>query len=212
MLWFLPCLFVVHLVYQLLLSRLGWVRQAVGTFALPILGIGLARLLPFRLPWGAEVALIGMPFYAVGHAMAGLEIERLKKTYAALLLLLTAGMQFICIYTNGRVDMNFISLGNPVLFYVGAFAGIGGLVFAVQFIPESQIIKKIADASMLIFVTHRTLYSVLTAILMMFITDIQGLKASGLGSVVYSTWAVLIGVLTVPYFKRFAPILMGGRQ
>jgi hypothetical protein len=122
-----------------------------------------------------------------------------------------AYVQFSCINLNGRIDMNFISHGNPLLFYTGALSGIGVLWCLTRLAPEINICKRIANASMLIFLIHRTLYSVLTALFLIVLSDIQSLNTSATGSIVYATGAVLFGVLTLGYWKKHTPWMFGNR-
>lgn len=211
MLWFLPCLYVVHLTYKLIGSGLRQNFRILAAMILAGLGLVLSQIMPFRMPWGFEVALIGMPFYAIGNWLTCLKLKQQNNIAGVLTLSGLALVQFSCIYINGRVDMNFISLGNPILFYAGAFCGIGVMWCTVQFIPDISVVRRVASSSMLIFVTHRTLYSVLTAVLMLFVSDIQVFKNSAAGAISYAGWAVLVSVLTVDYWKKFAPVLLGNR-
>lgn len=211
MLWFLPCLFIVHFVYQLFAKFFSkWVKILVSII-LAALGLWLSHVLPFRLPWGGEVALIAMPFYALGNCVNLCGIYFPRKFTASLILLILVIVQYGCIKLNGRVDMNFISLGNSSLFYLGAVCGIGSLWYFAILVPKIEFFRRISNASVLIFVTHRTLYSVLTAILLIFIYDIQSFKASATGSIVYVVWAVLFGVLTLGFWKNYAPWILGNR-
>jgi acyltransferase len=211
MLWFLPCLFIVHMLFQMTVSLVAEILVMGTSILLACIGLVLSHFMPFRMPWGIEVALIAMPFYVVGYRFSKFSWVPKHKLLIALMLVALVLAQGLIIDLNGRVDMNFISLGNPFLFYTGAFAGIGVLWSFAQFIPKMNIVRRIADSSMLIFVTHRTLYSVLTAVLMVFIVDMQGFKSSAAGSVAYAGWAVFVGVVFFGYFKKFVPILLGYR-
>jgi len=211
MLWFLPCLFIVHLVYQLVVKITLYNHRVVASVIVAALGLWLSHILPFRLPWGADIALIAMPFYALGNCVASISICFSRLSIILPILLIMALVQYGCINLNGRVDMNFISLGNIFLYYMAAICGIGSLWCFAKLLPEIEIFKRISNASMLIFVTHRMLYSVLTAILLIFVNDMQTFKTSAAGSIVYAGWAVMLGVLTLGYWRKCVPWMLGSR-
>lgn len=212
MLWFFPCLFVAHLVFRMVHELVkGW-GQYVVIAVLAGLGYLLSSVLPVRLPWGVEIALIALPFYALGQGFA-LRTAWLPRAglSTALLVLLFAALQFTCIALNGRVDMNFISLGSPLLFYLGAVSGIGALACLVTFMPPLSAFARLADAAVLAFPLHRTLFSLFSACGLLLVHDLQAFKLSVWGSVSYTVGALLVSVFLLPWVRRWCPVLIGGR-
>jgi acyltransferase len=212
MLWFFPCLFVLHLVFRVLHGRLSGAALYVVAGGLAGVGYLLPSLSPVRLPWGGEIALIALPFYALGYAVSSRE-NCLPRAGArtALLALVLAAVQIGCIAINGRVDMNFISLGNPLLFYLGALSGIGTLACLVVFLPPLRVFAHLADAAVLAFPLHRTLFSVFSALSLWLVHDIQAFKLSVWGSLSYTAGALLVAVAFLPLVRRWCPVLIGGR-
>jgi acyltransferase len=212
MLWFFPCLFVTHLVFRMVYALMKGCGQYVMIAVIAGLGYLLSSVLPVRLPWGVEIALIALPFYALGQTFA-LRDAWLPRAglSTALLLLLFAALQFACIAINGRVDMNFISIGNPLLFYLGAVSGIGALACLVTFLPPLSVFARLADAAVLAFPLHRTLFSVFSACGLLLVHDLQAFKLGVWGSVTYTVGALLLSVLLLPWVRRCCPVLIGGR-
>lgn len=212
MLWFFPCLFVVHVVFRIVHGLVkGW-KQHVAIAVLAGIGYSLPLVLSARLPWGIEIALIALPFYALGQAFTLHDTWPPRAVLStALLLLLFAALQFTCIALNGRVDMNFISIGSPLLFYLGAVSGIGALSCLVSFLPPLNVFARLADAAVLIFPLHRTLFSVFSAFGLLLLHDLQAFKLSVWGSVSYTAGALLMSVLLLPWVRRWCPVLIGGR-
>jgi acyltransferase len=212
MLWFFPCLFVTHLVFRMVYALMKGCGQYVMITVIAGLGYLLSSVLPVRLPWGVEIALIALPFYALGQTFA-LRDAWLPRAglSTALLLLLFAALQFTCIAINGRVDMNFISIGNPLLFYLGAVSGIGALACLVTFLPPLSVFARLADAAVLAFPLHRTLFSVFSACGLLLVHDLQAFKLGVWGSVTYTVGALLLSVLLLPWVRRCCPVLIGGR-
>jgi acyltransferase len=212
MLWFFPCLFVLHVFFRLLVNSLNGSWLVIGIVASASLGLGLAGNLPSRLPWGIEIALLALPFYAAGYVFSRkVDWFPQRGLYLALMVVMFALVQFACIALNGRVDMNFISIGNPFLFYVGAFAGIGTLAGLAVFLPLYPLSVRVAEAAVLAFPLHRLLFSVFSALGMFLFVDFQAFKTSPWGSVAYAVGAVGVSVAIFPWVRRYLPALVGGR-
>lgn len=213
MLWFLPCLFLVHLLFHQLRRHLHGVQFLAGVSACAVLGYVLATILPVRLPWCCEAALIATPFYAAGHCLSKCQpvLPRPSTSIASVVIVLLV-LQYGCIALNGRVDMNFLALENPLLFYFGAFAGIGALAGLVVFLPGHPLYKRIADGSMLTFSLHRPIFSVFTGCGLWLSVDMLAFKASFAGALVYTAGAICISTLLWPWVRRYLPTLAGGRQ
>ena len=212
MLWFFPCLFVVHLVFWMLYGLVkGWRLYAL-IVGLTGLGLLLPSLLPVRLPWGIEIALIALPFYAMGRFFSSQDAWPPHASLrTALLATLFFTLQLLCIAFNGRVDLNFISLGNPLFFYLAAFAGIGALGCVIAFLPPLRVFTALADASILAFAIHRTIFSIFSACSVLVVNDLQAFKLSAWGSISYTVGALLVAGLLFPWIRRWCPILIGNR-
>jgi acyltransferase len=212
MLWFFPCLFVVHLVFRMLyrLAK-GWRLYAL-IIGLTSLGLLLPSLLPVRLPWGIEIAFIVLPFYAIGQIFSShYSWTPIASLGTALLAIFFFALQFLCLRLNGRVDLNFISLGNPLLFYLTAFSGIGALGCVIAFLPPLRVFTPLADAAILTFAIHRTTFSVFSAVGLWAIHDLKAFKLSMWGSISYTIGALLIAGFLLPWIRRWCPILIGNR-
>lgn len=213
MLWFFPCLFLVHLLYRGLaaIAQPG-IQTSAGILVLAAIGLAMHALSAFRWPWSLEIALVALPFYAVGNWLAvhgAPQFSRGKRIVLFLPILL--GIQLLSIYLNGRVDMNFLSFGNPALFYIGAFAGIGALSIAVAFLDYPRFWNMLAKAAIVIFPLHRLFFSIISAAGLLLFHDFPAFKTSALASLVYTLAAVSMGIALTPIIRRFFPVLMGGR-
>ena len=212
MLWFFPCLFLVHIAFHQLWRRLRghWLMIAVA--ASGVLGNVLAENLSVRLPWSGEVALLAVPFYAAGYGLSvrggGLPRASASMVFAVIVLAL---LQLVSVLENGRVDMNFLALENPFLFYLAAFSGIGVVIGLVGFLPNHPLYARIGDGAMLAFPLHRPLFSVFSGFGLLLSVDMQAFKTSVFGSVAYTAGAITIAVVLWPYIRRSLPWLVGGR-
>lgn len=211
MLWFFPCLFVLHIIWRLL-KTLNPRTRTITIIMLAALAITISKILTFRLPWGIEVAFIATPFFAIGQLISA---DRLlmptPNKFTFLWVVFFSVIQLKCIELNGRTDMNFLSIGNPLLFYLGALSGVAAISFLMVFIPPNRIITKVAEATIVAFPLHRTLYSVFSAFAIMIVNDLQSFKLSVLGSITYTGAALVISVLLMPMIRKWFPALIGGR-
>ncbi|MBR3518842.1 MAG: acyltransferase family protein [Paludibacteraceae bacterium] len=135
-LWFVPCLFVVELLYFFMRKCTMAVRVALSLL------FALAGCLMVRgewsydfttLPWSIDVALMAIPFYALGNVL----VERVDGLHAVEVLFSSHGkktviVMLVCFFLlclgadwNGRVSMGHALLGKSVpLFYLDALCGI----------------------------------------------------------------------------------------
>jgi acyltransferase len=213
MLWFFPCIFVTHLLFKLIHNIFKGAVTLGVIIVVAASGILLGNNLNFRLPWGVEIALIALPFYSCGYWASRKFIDffpkRSKKT--ALVFIVIIVIQFYCIYLNGRVDMNFISLGNPLLFYLGAFAGIAALACIVLYIPLNYFFTIIAKSAFLTFPLHRVMFSFFSALGLFILDDLQAFKISIWDTLSYTIGAIGMSIFLLPLVRRFLPVLLGGR-
>lgn len=138
-LWFITCLFMVEALYFYALAPLKGGRRWLAVLLMSILGYLCSSVLPFRLPWSADVALIGVLFYGLGRWVRSLNREKLipSKSYAILLFALC----LVCSQLNGRVDMNHLKYGNYLLFYMASISGIGTAIYMAQVLPSNRFCK-----------------------------------------------------------------------
>lgn len=133
-LWFLPCLFVVEVLYYLIdqMHQKYKVLVCVLLSALGACMISWWRGWSVLLPWSAESALVAVLFYGAGNMLTGrFGLQGLqdivlskKKLFIPILIVLTAILAFGA-RENGHITLGSDSLGKyPLLFYFDAFLGI----------------------------------------------------------------------------------------
>jgi fucose 4-O-acetylase-like acetyltransferase len=212
MLWFFPCLFCVHFLYRFLDTFFGKKNVFIWSVVFAAIGFSLSLYSPIRLPWGIDIGCVALLFYSSGKRLAMFEIStELAPLKMFLFGFVCACFQFFSIFLNGRVDMNSMSFGNPLLFLLGAFSGIGVMVAFSFIIPPSRFLKKVADASILIFPLHRFLFSVTSAFLLLFVDDLYNFKMGAFGTPMYFIVAMVVPLFLLTPTKRFAPQVIGGR-
>lgn len=158
-LWFLPCLFVIEVIYYGISKLPDW-ANLLTCIILSVIGAcmifwwkGIFHL----LPWSTESALVAVLFYCTGNLLSkrlsliGIQNMVLGKKgmYFVLMVIITAVLINTAHY-NGHITLGSDSLGkNPVLFYLNAFMGIFTCgIFAILVCSpkrDNKTIKAIMD-------------------------------------------------------------------
>lgn len=158
-LWFLPCLFVVEVIYYVVSKLPDWVNLTVSVI-LSIVGacmISWWRGAFLFLPWSTESALVALFFYCIGNLLSkryglnGIEnmVLRKKGLFFALMIIITAVLINSSHY-NGHITLGSDSLGhNPMFFYLNALMGIFTIgVFSILICSvkrDNKLFKSIMD-------------------------------------------------------------------
>ena len=130
-LWFVPCLFLVELMY-FYISRLTTWKNLMVCVILAALGWGMMQFgLLKKLPWSLETACAAVIFYACGnlfarkYALRELPGRAARRPVTAAALILICGILLsVGGIANGTVSMAQGNLGNVLIFYPTAMCGI----------------------------------------------------------------------------------------
>lgn len=134
-LWFLPCLFIVEVLYYLIDKLPKWINLLICVL---ISGIGTCMIAFWRgvfilLPWSIESALVAILFYSVGNILVkqlgliGIQEKVLGRSYPinVIIVVLLSAVLINTAHWNGHISLGSDYLGrNPLLFYLNAFIGI----------------------------------------------------------------------------------------
>lgn len=137
-LWFVPCLFVVELIYYWISKLPDWFNLMVDVI-LAVSGYSLVTYSKFydftTLPWSIDVAMMAILFYATGHLVVKRfghakiisSINAKPWLFASFALLLFVGVYYVASY-NGYPSMGHAQLNDPLLFYSGAYMGTSAMI------------------------------------------------------------------------------------
>ncbi len=119
--WFLPCLFLVSVLYY----SLAKYKKAIIVLALVfsgIVGYFLPKSLESHLPWSIDIVFTAILFYGTGHLLKDFLLNDLLvnkkslKTISALALALSINIVFF--YLNGRIDISKGIYNNYIYLYL----------------------------------------------------------------------------------------------
>lgn len=137
-LWFVMCLFSVEVIYYFT-SKLKTFWNILLSLTLGAVGawMSVTDVYDFSvLPWSFDVALMALPFYAIGsltnqyigHERITGAVER-HRGIAVLLMIVSAAFLYVGGTSNGQVSMGHAYLGKDLLvFYPVALCGIAAFM------------------------------------------------------------------------------------
>lgn len=151
-LWFVTCLFLVEIAYYFLSCLKDWIVIVVCILC-AIIGYVLVNKVDIfdftTLPWSLEVALMAIPFYAlgnmtlkhIGHSKL-IDGVRFHGILTTIIVIATSIVVFFGARYNGSASMGHVNLGkNPYVFYFTAICGIVaflGICIALSLIRENN--------------------------------------------------------------------------
>lgn len=160
-LWFFTCLFAIRVLFALVTALFTGMRARMLAVVVLAVFAHTVIFVHFRtLVWNADVAIVGLVFYAGGFWVGQTVLHRLTSAPAptgsigAVWLAVAIAVCLAVTFVNGRVDMNGREFANPLLFYVGAFAGIYVAIAAARALSRHAWIGYLGKASIVIFPLH----------------------------------------------------------
>lgn len=218
-LWFLACLFTCETLFYLIFRHIREARTYWMTVLCILLIGGINYYFnPIALPWGLGIAFPMMVFYATGAFFADRIRSNDYRILQARLLhwcFIGATLVSVAIYmiNPGEVLVFKNEYGNYLLFYIGAFAGITGMMCACRLIEQW-----FGHLSRLSFIGRNTL--IILCLHLIVFSFIKGISyyLFGLPLEIYDqTWVLVTAsianiVLQVPvilFINRFCPFITG---
>lgn len=217
-LWFLPCLFVSDIIFQLVLQMFDRRDKENYILAAAIL-IGIIGILlndflpiPLGLPFGAEIAMVAIPFVTVGWYIQ-------KSAYRSMKYIMRLGGTIIlfvvvlCLYrlnlppsvtvSFAHIEMSIGSFGNIGLFYLCAFSGSLSIILFSTLIKSGEFFIKVGQSTLACLGTHGLVIAIISAEMSKVISE----------PIIVSLVAficVFIALRPIDYFlKKFIPNIIG---
>lgn len=192
-LWFLPCLFVVEIIFY-------FVRNKYFLLVFAVLGY-LVTFLPFRLPWSFDVALVGVVIYGIGYFYKDTRVPN-----AALPPLFILNLVFG--FLNGPVDMNNLTYGNMFFFYVAACSGMLFYAAVCKLTKKNKVTEYIASNTIALIGLVRVTWFIMNGVsYILFGTKIE---YTNLGfSFIFSILQIGLTIPVIYCINRWLPFILG---
>jgi acyltransferase len=201
-LWFFPCLFVTELYFYFLARIRSRLLLGVALGLCALCGFLAPALLPWRLPWGIDLALTAVVFYGAGYLTRdALPAVALRGCWRGLGLLLSLGLYLSLSLYNRPVAFIIGNYGDSgAAFYGAAAAGIVFWALVAQALQGSRLLQVVGQHTLVLFALHLLVFPILTG----FCRYVVGLPAdfreqSVIFPLLYTIFAIAV-LLPVSFF------------
>lgn len=155
-LWFLTCLFMVEMASYFIVKNTV-TKMIVILVILSIIGYIDSLFMPFRLPWGIDVAFTATVFFCFGYIIRKIDAVKilLRHKFSYLLASLITLSIFVRTMIDNQymVDMNYNKLNHFFDFYIPAICGIIIVIMISNFIT-SNLLSYIGENTLFVLVAH----------------------------------------------------------
>lgn len=208
-LWFIPCLFVVELLFYVL-RKLPF-SIYISLILCAAIGYTYPQVTSLRLPWGIDIAFTAVVFYGLGFICKTNNVFTLTKKVKIIGISIFILLIFIVGNSvQGRVDLNSLEFRNIFLFYATALSGIYLCYIISKQFSHNKIITKISNHTLTILALHGLSISILKAC-MIYILDmpIEILNQSIIWNIIIALATIIILLPCMFFFERYTPIIIG---
>ncbi|MGG4216319.1 acyltransferase family protein [Paenibacillus sp. FSL L8-0638] len=166
-LWFLPCLFIVQLLFHFITKiSINQTYLVIIIIASSILGHYYSELSKVRLPWFIDASFTALVFFGVGFIFKTHNdfIEKRISRYNTEILIGSALLLYIFSKLNSKlssVDMFGLVYHNYFYYYLAAFFGIIFCIVISKIINQSKSLSFIGKTTILIFAFHSHMFVIL---------------------------------------------------
>lgn len=235
-LWFLVALFLSQVYFLFLRNKLKdmWVAVAVLVIAVIAYACKIGLEVVYNL--NAESLLITsivnlartlvragivLPYLAYGYYIWKFMQKKIegfneKPSAGGRAIQLTAGVillaiDIICAMTNWSVDTNNMIMGNPLLYYLGGFAGSFAIILICKNLPAFSPVTYVGRNSLIIMATHLDCYILWAGLKVgMIIYGLIPIAPVFIGTAVLLTLGICI--IPIEIINRFMPFIIGKRK
>ncbi len=217
--WFLACLFTTESLFYLIFRRIHDSKRYWLT-VLGIMFIGWLNYIynPVALPWGINISLPMMVFYATGNYFSK-SIKnnqyRLLQIKNAPLWFITSLLTMVIVYNinPGEVLVFKNDYGNYLLFFIGAFAGIvmmNTLCRMIEYFSKYlKWLSFIGRNTLVILCLHLDVFTLIKGITYYILNLPLDIYCNTYVIVLTSIITIIILIPVILFINKYCPILVG---
>lgn len=207
-LWFLPCIFMVFLLFTVVQKIPNAKLSGLTMAALIMIGYVWPKVVEINLPWSIDVAMVALSFYYFGN-ISREKIFSLEKTALYLWLVVLFVIHLVSFYYNTtKIDMYRAIYGKEVLFFISGITGAMFYVLLFKTFPIFRFLEYIGKHTIVILATHLRALTVIKLGLM-FILGTTVFHFSEPERFFLAIGQILIIIPLIWLVNRFAPLLDG---
>lgn len=210
-LWFLPCLFVVEVLFYCLAKNRNR-RNILGLLlVISVMSYIITSLCPRNLPWGMNVALTGIVFYGMGFVLRRGDVW-LNSSQRVLPLIFgsTAALGLFLALENTFVIMAACIFGDYFYFYSAAFLNITGIIAISVLLRKTRWLVYLGRNSLTIFALHFPIKRLVVGFnCLLFQLPLEEIKASFLLSSIDALLTILLLLPFIHLVRTQFPFILG---
>lgn len=201
-LWFLPCLFVVELIFFIINNKTKNSIQKITLIStLTAIGFINSKTFNIPLPFSGNTAFVALSFFSFGYFLKERIASFSLPNYISLSFIIIA--YFIAI-SNQRVDMQSNNYNNIILFYLSSLLNIIGYICIIKKTQKNSIIVFFGENTLLILAFHGIALSFIKAIqIFLFKIPLDYFNENIVASICYTILAFAILTPVILINKKF---------
>ncbi len=209
-LWFLPCLFIVEVMFYLIAKNRKRAHISILLFIISLMSYIITRNIPGDFPWSVNVALTGVVFFGIGFVTNSYMKGSAFSTRTIFFVFVTAiTLGFLTSLRNTLVIMAAGVYGHPLFFYAAALLNITGIIAVSFLLRKNNWLSYLGRHSLTIFALHFPVKRLVVGISGILLNmPPEQIKASFLISIIATIITILILLPAIYLIRtRFAFIL-----
>lgn len=212
-LWFLPCLFLVELIYY---GLRGINNRFLLLICVTLLAFYNAKSSHYLLPWSIDASLLGLLFYALGNISKTILPNYMAFTTAkkAMFVILSFALIMLFSYYSGRSDMSSNKFENFPMFLFSAISGICFMFFLSSFFEANfgrqKWIEFFSKNTLIILALHAIVASVIKGLLyFVFKVPVDIFEMKLTINIILSLVSFLFLIPVIFILNKYFPFLLG---
>lgn len=166
-LWFLPCIFLVFILFSLIKRIERPFLMHVVMFCVFLFGILWPVFFEVHLPWSLDVAMVAMGFYFFGNILKAPLIKISTKSTFILMLVLFAIHIITFYYNTSKVDMYRSLYGEELFFFISGLTGSLAYILFFKLAPIFKFLAFLGRHTIVLLATHIRMLTAIKLIMML---------------------------------------------
>lgn len=209
--WFLLCFFCVKEIYywiDKLNARLKWLTIIIMAI--------VSYILPYRLFWNLDGALMAIPFFFIGTQYKQFVSKVLYYFGNKSILLPTIfliSLVFVLTHLQGTVSIYDTIFGHyPLLFYPVAFVGITAVLLLSSKTKNNKYFETFSKGSIVIMGLHGAIYPYILLVYRVLVRPAISNSTNLIIEVMISLFIMALLYYPIIWLQRYVPFLIGNRR
>lgn len=212
-LWFIASLFISQLLFYVLIKKRSRIYIVFEFVLCYILAICISNTYTPGWPWALDTVPMAIVFLGCGYSVKK-NLHKLEFLLQKRYLIITGLVSGFCGYfnfiENGRSDLFYQNIGNPILYFLSAFFGIWMIMIVSKMFHKSKVLNYIGKNSLVFYAFHRPIF---VPIAMSFLPYLESINHFFLNSIIQTVFVfivIFVGLTVLSeIINRYFPFLLG---